>query len=190
MLINYRAFGCALLLLVTGPLCCAAEPMTFGMLGDSSSIVWSGTPLHEGDVVEVHAFKAEPGMVVLLAICNDSCDDTHVVKSISAYRQLNSTVTERYTLEESGHLVFWTVRSPRLDFNPGASKAISDDSKNQVADTIRSGFSGIYNGAEVMRIVKSEIDIDRVKVRFDGGRYVTVRRISAASETNSPVEHP
>jgi hypothetical protein len=187
---NYRAFAWVLLLLLTSPPGYAAEPMTFGMLGDSSSIVWSGTPLNKGDVVEVHAFKAEPGMVVLLAICNDNCDDTHVVKSISAYRPSGATVTERYMLEENGHLVFWTVRSPRLDFNPGGSKAISDDSKNQVADTIRSGFSGIYNGAEVMRIVKSEIDIDGIKVRFDGGRFVTVRRVSTTSEKNSPVEHP
>jgi len=93
-------------------------------------------------------------------------------------------------LEESGHLAFWTVRPPRPDFNPGASKAISDDSKNQVADTIHSGFSGIYNGAEVMRIVKSEIGIDQVKVRFDGGCYVTVRRVGSKSETSPPVKQP
>ncbi len=165
--------------------------MTFGMLGDSSSIVWSGTPLNKGDVVEVHAFKAEPGTKLLLAICNDRCDDAHVVRSISVYGQSGASVTERYTLEESGHLAFWTVRPPRPDFNPGASKAISDDSRNQVAGAIHSGFSGIYNGAEVMRIVKSEIDIDGIKVRFDGGRFVTVRsRVGATSETNPPVEHP
>jgi hypothetical protein len=187
---NHHAFAWLLLLLLASRPGCAAEPMTFGTLGDSSSALWSGTPLNKGDVVEVHAFRAEPGAMVFLAICNDACDDAHVVKSISASRPTTSTVTERYTLEESGHLVFWTVRPPRPDFNPGASKAISDDSKNQVADAIHSGFSGIYNGAEVMRIVKSEIGIDQVKVRFDGGSFVTVRRVSTASETRPPGEHP
>jgi len=187
---NYHAFGGILLLLVASLPGHANEPMTFGMLGDSSSIVWSGTPLNKGDVVEVHAFKAEPGTTVLLAICNDNCDDVHVVKSIAVSRQMSGSVTQRYTLEESGHLVFWTVLPPGPELNAGPSKAISDDSKNQVAGAIHSGFSGIYNGAEVMRIVKSEIDIDRIKVRFDGGRFVTVRRVGATSETNSPVAHP
>jgi hypothetical protein len=155
-------------------------PTTFAPLGDSSSIVWSVTPLNKGDVVEVHAFKAEPGTVVVLAICSDKCENARVVKSISVYRLPTSSVTEKYTLEESGHLAFWTTRPPQLEFNAGGSKAISDDSKNQVADVIHSGFSGLYNGAEVLRIRKSEVDAEQVKIRFDGGRYVTVSRISAA----------
>lgn len=186
---NYHALSWALFCLVTSPLCYAAEPTTFGPLGDGSSIVWSLTPLNKGDVVEVHAFKAEPGTIVFLAICNDKCDDPHVVKSISVSRAQINVVTERYALEESGHLVFWSALPPRPDFHAGASKAISDDSKNQVAGVIHSGFTGLYNDAQALRISKTEFDPDRAKVRFDGGRYVTVSRIGAASQTNPSPEH-
>lgn len=189
MLISYHALSLLVFCLVTSPPGHAAVPTDFGLLGDGSSIVWSLTPLNKGDVVEVHAFKAEPGTIVFLAICDDRCDNAHVVKSISIYRAQINIVTERYALEESGHLAFWTVRPPQLQLNAGASKAISDDSQNQVSGVIHSGFSGLYNDAEVLRISKAEIHADQVKVRFDGGRYVTVSRISAASQTNPPVEH-
>ena len=189
MLINYHALSLVLLCLVASPPGYAAVPTDFGPLGDGSSIVWSLTPLNKGDVIEVHAFKAEPGTMVFLAICNDTCDDPHVVKSISVYRAQINVVTERYALEESGHLVFWSALPPRPDFNPGASRAISDDSRNQVAGVLHSGFTGLYNDAQALRISKTEFDPDRVKVRFDGGRYVTVSRISAASQTDPSAEH-
>lgn len=189
MPINHRAFSLALVCLVTSLPGHADEPTTFGPLGDGSSIVWSLTPLSKGDVVEVHAFKAEPGTIVVLAICNDRCDDVHVVKSISVYRAQINVVTERYALEEGGHLAFWSALPPRPDFNAGASRAISNDSKNQVAGVVHSGFTGLYNDAQALRISKAEFDPDRVKVRFDGGRYVTVSRISAASQTDPSAEH-
>ena len=68
---NYHALSLVLLCLVTSPLGYAAVPTDFGLLGDGSSIAWSLTPLDKGDVVEIHAFKAEPGTIVVLAICND-----------------------------------------------------------------------------------------------------------------------
>jgi hypothetical protein len=181
VLINYRTLGLALLSLVASRPGYTAIPTDFSLLSDGSSIVWSVTPLNKGDVVEVHAFKAEPGTVVVLAICSDKCENSHVVKSISIYRPPANNATERYTLEESGHLAFWTTRPPRLELNAGGSKAISDDSKNQVADVIHSGYSGLYTDANVMKIHKSEIDTDHVKVRFDGGCYVTLSRISTAA---------
>ncbi|HET7065339.1 MAG TPA: hypothetical protein VFI49_13795 [Rudaea sp.] len=160
--------------------CHAAEPTRFAPLDEGSPIVWSVTPLDKGDVIEVHAFKAAEGTAVVLAMCAEECENAHVVKSISIYRPLASSVTEKYTLEESGHLAFWTTRGPRLDFNAGGSKAISDDSKNQVSGVIHSGFSGIYTDADTMHIIKFERSDDHVKVRFDGGSYVTLTRISAA----------
>ena len=184
MPINAHAFSSALLCLAAGPLAYAAVPTEFGPLGDGSSVVWSLTPLNKGDVLEVHAFKAEPGTTVVLALCNDRCDDAHVVKSISVRPMSTASFTERYPLQEAGHLAFWTVQPPRPELNAGASKAMSDDSRNQVSGAIHSGFSGLYGDAAALRIIKSEIDADRVKVRFDGGRYVTVTRISAASPTN------
>jgi len=160
-------------------LCHAVEPTRFAPLDEDSPIVWSVTPLNKGDVIEVHAFKARPGTVVVLAICGEKCENPRVVKVITTYRQTINTVTEKYTLEEAGHLAFWTTRGPRLDFNAGGSKAISDDSKNQVSGVIHSAFSGIYTDADTMHIIKLERSDDHVKVRFDGGSYVTLTRISA-----------
>jgi hypothetical protein len=171
----------ALLCLVTSRSGCAAVPTVFAPLIDGSSIVWSVNPLNKGDVVEVHAFKAAPGTVVTLAICSDKCENAHVVKSISIHRPPANNATEKYTLEESGHLAFWTTRPPHLELNAGGSKALSDDSRNQVSDVIHSAFSGLSTNADVLQIHKTEIDDDRVKVRFDGGCYVTLSRISAAS---------
>jgi hypothetical protein len=160
--------------------CChAAEPTRFAPLDEGSPIVWSVTPLDKGDVIEVHAFKAPEGTVVVLAICDEECENPRAVRVIALYRQTTSSVTEKYTLDESGHLAFWTTRGARLDFNAGGSKAISDDSKNQVAGVIHSGFSGIYTDADTLHITKFERSADHVKVRFDGGSYVTLTRISA-----------
>ena len=178
MLINSRVFSLVLLVLLVSRPGSAAVPTNFALLGDNSSIVWSATPLNKGDVVEVHAFKAEPGTIVYLGMCNDQCDGAHVVKSIAVYRAPANNATEKYTLEESGHLMLWTVQQPRLEVHAGAS---TSDSQNQVSDTVHSGFSGLYNSAEVMRIRKSEIDADRIKIRFDGGCYITLSRISAAA---------
>jgi hypothetical protein len=174
------AFAGALFCLAAAGLCQAAEPTRFAPLDEGSPIVWSVTALNKGDVIEVHAFKAQAGMVVVLAICGEECENPRVVKVIAIYRQTINTVTEKYTLEEGGHLAFWTTRGPRLDFNAGGSKAISDDSKNQVSGVIHSGFSGIYTDADTMHIIKFERSADQVKVRFDGGSYVTVTRISGA----------
>ena len=159
----------------------AAVPTDFAALGDGSSIVWTTAPMNNGDVVEVHAFKAPPGTVVVLAVCSDRCENAHVVKSIPINSPSANNVTQKYTLEENGHLAFWTTQRPRQELNAGGSKAISQDSRNPVAGVIHSGFSGIYTDADVMRIRKTEIDADQVKVRFDGGCYVIVSRISAAS---------
>jgi hypothetical protein len=177
-----------MLFLAAGHAGLAGVPADFSLFADGTSIVWSKMPLNKGDIVEVHAFNAEPGTLVLLALCNDKCDDAHVVKNIPVYRAQINMVTEKYTLEESGHLAFWTVRPPRLELNAGASKAISEDSRNPVAGVIHSGFSGLYSDAEVLRIIKSELGADQAKVRFDGGRYVTVKRISAESQSNPPGE--
>jgi len=157
----------------------AAERTRFAPLDEGSPIVWSVTPLDKGDVIEVHAFKAPEGAAVVLAICGEECENPRVVKVIAINRQTINTVTEKYTLEEGGHLAFWTTRGPRLDFNAGGSKAISDDSKNQVSGVIHSAFSGIYTDADTMHIIKFERSDDQVKVRFDGGSYVTLTRISA-----------
>lgn len=186
---SYRAFT-FVLCLVAGRSACAIVPVEFALLGDGTAVVWSLTPLDKGDVLEVHAFKAEPGTTVVLALCNDRCDDAHVVKSISVHQTPTGSFTEKYALQESGHLVFWTVQPPRPELNAGASKAISEDSRNQVAGAIHSGFSGLYNGAEILRMTKSEFDAGQVKVRFDAGRYVTVKLIGAASQTNSSTERP
>ncbi len=178
MLINSRASSLVLLALIVSCPGDAAVPTNFALRSDSSSIVWSATSLNKGDVVEVHAFKAEPGTIVYLGMCNDQCDSAHIVKSIAVYRPGTNNATEKYTLEESGHLMLWTVQPPRLELHAGASIS---DSQNQVSDTIHSGFSGLYNSAEVLRIRNSEIDADRIKIRFDGGRYITLSRISAIS---------
>ena len=177
--INCRVFIGALLCLAVTFFCHAAEPTRFAPLDEDSPIVWSVTPLNKGDVIEVHAFKAHPGTVVVLAMCGEQCEKPRVVKVIAVYRQTINTVTEKYTLEEDGHLAFWTTRGPRLDFNAGGSKAISDDSKNEVSGVIHSGFSGIYTDADTMHIIKFERSDDHVKVRFDGGSYVTLTRTSA-----------
>jgi hypothetical protein len=177
-----RAFSFALLCLLSGRPGCAAVPTTFALLSGNSSIVWSKAALNKGDVVEVHAFKAEPGTLVLLGICNDNCDNLHVVKSISAYRPPANNVTEKYTLEESGHLACWTARpsQPDLHANPAAdSRTGGGGASNE--EKIQSGVSGSFTDANIMQIRKFEVDIDQIKVRFDGGRYVTLSRISAAS---------
>jgi ferredoxin len=173
------AFAGAIVCLATG-FCHAAEPTRFAPLDEGSPIVWSVTPLNKGDVIEVHAFNARSGTVVILAICDEECEKPRVVKVIAVYSQTINTVTEKYTLEEAGHLAFWTTRGPRLDFNAGGSKAISDDSKNQVSGVIHSAFSGIYTDTDTLHIIKFERSADHVKVRFDGGSYVTLTRISAA----------
>ncbi len=175
----HRVFAGVLQYLAVAGFCHAVEPTRFAPLDEGSPIVWSVTPLDKGDVIEVHAFKAPEGTAVVLAMCGDQCENAHVLKSISIYRPQASSVTEKYTLEESGHLAFWTTRGARLDFNAGGSKAISDDSKNQVAGVIHSGFSGLYIAADTMHIIKFERSADHVKVRFDGGSYVTLTRISA-----------
>lgn len=181
MHIKYRALSWILLCLVATNACRAAVPTDFALLGDGSSIVWSTAPLNKGDVVELHAFMAPPGTIVFLAVCGDRCENAHVVKIISIYRPSANNMTEKYTLEENGHLAFWTTRRPREELNAGGSKAISQDSRNPVAGVIHSGFSGLYTDADVMQIRKSEIDADSVKVRFDGGCYVILSRISTAS---------
>jgi hypothetical protein len=181
VLINHRALNLALLFLITSRTGNAAVPTEFAPLTDDSSVVWSLAPMSKSDVVEVHAFKAPPGMLVYLGICNDKCADTHEVKRIPVNVPLNNSVSEKYTLEESGHLVLWAVQPPRLELNPGASKAISQDSANPVAGVVHSGFSGLYNGAEVMHAHKIQVETDEVKLRFDAGCYVTLRRLSAVS---------
>jgi hypothetical protein len=180
-MLNYRSLSCALFALTACHRGYAAVPTDFAPFNDSTSIVWSVLPLNKGDVVEVHAFKAEPGTVVLLGLCKDRCESLHVVKSIAAYRPPANNVTEKYTLEETGHLALWTARPPRQEIDAGASKAISSDSQNQVAATVQSGFSGLTKGAEMMIIRKSEIDSDHIKIRLDAGFYVTLSRIVAAS---------
>lgn len=180
MLINFRHLILALCL-ATSALARAAVPTAFAPFNDGASIVWSVEPLNKGDVVEVHAFKAPPGAIVTLAMCGTRCEGAHVVKTISIYRPPANNATEKYTLEEDGHLAFWTTRPPQLEFNAGGSKAISDDSKNQVSGVMHSGFSGLYTNAAVMQIRKAEIDAERAKVRFDEGCYVTVSRIGTAS---------
>lgn len=177
--VNCRAFIGAMLCLPVTVFCHAVEPARFAPLDEGSPIVWSVAPLNKGDVIEVHAFKARPGTVVVLAICGEACENPRVVKVIAAFRQTINTVTEKYTLDEGGHLAFWTTRGPRLDFNAGGSKAISDDSKNQVSGVIHSAFSGIYTDGDTMHIIKFERSADNVKVRFDGGSYVTLTRITA-----------
>jgi hypothetical protein len=176
---KYRIVGLAVCLAASGP-AAAAVPTAFAPLTDAASIVWSVEPLNKGDVIEVHAFKVPPGTVVTLALCSERCDNAHVVKTIPVYRSTTNSATEKYTLEERGHLAFWTTRPPRLELNAGSSKPTSDDSRNPVAGVVHSGFSGLYTNAEVMQIRKSQIDADQVKVRFDAGSYVTLSRISAA----------
>jgi hypothetical protein len=41
---------------------------------------------------------------------------------------------------------------------------------------IHSGFSGIYTDSDTMHFIKFERSADHVKVRFDGGTYVTLTR--------------
>ena len=180
MPINFHNLSLALYL-ATGSLASAAVPTAFAPFNDGASIVWSVEPLNKGDIVEVHAFKAPPGAIVTLAVCGARCENAHVVKTISIYRPPANNATEKYTMEEDGHLAFWTTRPPQLEFNAGGSKAISDDSKNQVAGVVHSGFSGLYTTAAVMQIRKAEIDAERAKVRFDEGCYVIVRRVGTAS---------
>lgn len=180
MPINLHNLNLALCLAISGP-ASAAVPTAFAPFNDGASIVWSVEPLNKGDVVEVHAFKAPPGATVTLAVCGMRCENAHVVKTISIYRPPANNATERYTLQEEGHLAFWTTRPPQPEFNAGGSKAISDDSKNQVSGVVHSGFSGLYTNAAVMQIRKAEIDAERAKVRFDEGCYVTVSRIGIAS---------
>jgi hypothetical protein len=180
MLINLNNFVLALCLAISG-VASAAVPTAFAPFNDGASIVWSVEPLNKGDVIEVHGFKASPGMIVTLAVCGERCENAHVVRILSIYRPSVNNATERYTLEEDGHLAFWTTRPPQPELNAGGSKAISDDSRNQVAGVTHSGFSGLYTDAEVMQIRKAEIDAERAKVRFDAGCYVTVSRISTAA---------
>ena len=180
--INSRTLICALLGLLAGRSGGAAEPVTFARLDHTPGVVWSVAPLSKGEVVEVHAFKAPPQTIVFLGICNDyNCANVHVVKNVPAYRSTVNNVTEKYTLEESGHLVFWTAAGPRPELNAGASKALSNDSHNPVAGAIHSGFSGLYTGAEVMRFHTFDVEADGMKVRYDAGCYITLRRIGTAT---------
>lgn len=181
--INPRLLSWTLLCLVASRPGGATEPTVFARLNDSPGIVWSVAPLNKGDVVEVHAFKPPPSTIVFLGVCDDDrCANVHVVKNVPVYRQSVNNVTEKYTLEESGHLVFWAAQGPRSELNAGASKALSNDSSNPVAGAIHSGFTGLYTGAEVMHINKFDVDADGMKVRYDAGCYITLRRTSAAPQ--------
>jgi len=177
MLINFHKLNLALCL-ATSAVASAAVPTAFAPLNDGAAIVWSVEPLNKGDVIEVHAFKAPPGTIVTLAMCDARCENAHVVRNVSVYRASINSATEKYTLEERRPFAFWTTRPPQLEFNAGGSKAISDDSKNQVAGVVQSGFPGLYTSAAVMQIRKAEIDAERAKVRFDAGCYVIVSRVS------------
>lgn len=168
--------------LAAGAAAGASEPATFARFNDSPGIVWSVAPLHKGDVVEVHAFKPPPGTVVFLGVCNDyKCANVHVVKDFEVHREAINNFTEKYTLEEDGHLVFWTAQPPRPELDAGASKALSNDSNNPVAGAIHSGFTGLYTGASVMHIHTFDAQADGMKARYDAGCYVTLRLIGSAT---------
>ena len=180
--INARTINCALLILFAAA-GGAAEPAMFARLNDSPGIVWSAAPLNKGDVIELHAFKPPPGTIAFLGVCGDDrCADVHVVKNFAVYRQSVNNITEKYTLEEGGHLVFWTAHGPRSELNAGASKALSNDSGNPVAGAIHSGFTGLYTGAEVMHINTFDARADTMKARYDAGCYITLRRIAGAPQ--------
>jgi hypothetical protein len=181
--VNYRVFSLPLLCLAAVADVDAAVPTQFALLDANPSIVWSVTPLHKGDVLEVHAFKAAPGTTVMLGICNDKCDNVHVVKSISVSRPTSNSVSEKYVLEENGHLALWTAQPPRSDLhaNPAAdSRTGGGGASNE--EKIQSGATGAFSAESVMPIRKSEIDADQIKVRFDGGCYITLNAQNATRE--------
>jgi hypothetical protein len=177
----YRAFS-FLLCLATIGVADAAVPTQFALLDANPSVVWSVTPLHKGDVLEVHAFKAAPGTTVMLGICNDKCDNVHVVKSMSMSRPPSNAASEKYILEENGHVALWTAQPPRSDLhaNPAADSRTGGGAASN-EEKIQSGATGLFSTESVMTIRKSEIDAEQVKLRFDGGCYITLSRISAAT---------
>jgi len=159
----------------------AAVPTDFSLLNDTPTVAWSLQPLNKGHIVEVPSFKADPGTIVYLGICHDHCSDVQVVKRIAASRTTTNNITEKYTLEQDGHLVFWTAKPPRAELNAGASKALSNDSNNPVAGAIHSGYSGLYSSAELLHMRKFDVEANGLKARYDGGFFVTLRRVSAAA---------
>jgi hypothetical protein len=175
-----RSFGAGLVSLVVSVSASAAVPTDFALFKDNPSIVQSVTVLSKGDVVEVHAFKADSGSVVILGMCDEKCEHVHVVKSIAASRSPANNVTERYTLEENGHLVFWMVQPPRADLHAAGGDANPGGANEQIAE-IHSESSGVSGNAQIMPIRKSEISADQIKVRFDKGSYMTLSRVSAAT---------
>jgi hypothetical protein len=182
VLIKNLASRWAMLCLIVSGMACAATPAIFAALNGSPSIIWTTTLLDKGDVVEVHAFKAPPGMIVFLGLCaGERCDDAHAVTHLPVYSAATISVTTRYRLEQGGHLMMWAVQPPRPELDAGGSKALSDDSRNQVAGVVHSGFSGIYTDASVLRMHKLEVAPDHAKARFDAGCFVTLSRVGATS---------
>jgi hypothetical protein len=177
----HRAFSFFLSLTTIGA-ADAAVPTQFAPLDANPSVVWSVTALHKGDVLEIHAFKAAPGTTVMLGICNDKCDNVHVVKSLSMARPPSNSASEKYVLEEDGHIALWTAQPPRSDLhaNPAAdSRTGGGGASNE--EKIQSGATGLFSAQSVMPIRKSEVDAEQIKLRFDAGCYITLSRISTAA---------
>ncbi|MEP7041841.1 MAG: hypothetical protein ABI843_02195 [Dokdonella sp.] len=82
----------------------AAVPTEFAVYPDNPAVVQSVQALNKGDVIEIHSFKAEPGMLVALGMCDTDCRSIHLAKAVPTTREGQTSTTERVTLPEDGQI--------------------------------------------------------------------------------------
>ncbi|MET0226254.1 MAG: hypothetical protein ABW187_07430 [Dokdonella sp.] len=173
-------------LIASAPDAAAAVPTGFARFEDNPSVVRSVEALHKGDVIEIHGFKAEPGTRVALGMCDRDCRSIHLIKAVPIARVAQTVATERITLPEDGQIFIWVLGAPQQNLNGAAAATGSGGSGTTgtglVSDAVRSYFSGPGDGdAQVLPIRQSEVEADRIKLRFDKSCFITISRVSTTA---------
>ncbi len=161
----------------------AAVPTQFAAVEGNAAVVQSTEIMHKGDVIEVHAFKADPGTTAVLAMCSADCSTVHPLSRIGIStrpQEAQRNVTRKITLPEDGKLFFWVELPPAAELNSNGAGG-GNGSNALMTDSVHRDFSGISAAAGIAPIRKSDLDSDQIKLHYDKGCFVVVSRTSTGA---------
>lgn len=157
----------------------AADNAVFSVLVNNSAgkaiMFQSSATLKKGDVIKIHAFNAEPVMILQVAMCDSDCPHMHLVKTISLtpYFVGAANTNQRFVVPKDGRVSFWVQRVGGVVSEPIRTR--SGTWSLQIVDPLLSfATPQLYPNTRPMPVSALRLDDNTLRARFYHRTFVTV----------------
>jgi hypothetical protein len=154
----------------------ADAPALFGVLPESTKVLYATTQLNQGDVLQVRSTRLLGDEALVLARCANDCTHAQIV---SIWRHgfhdasgiNNRVIRSNIRLPENGRYFFWLIKNSECYVDPWSCR--------------NSAWPGIltYGNPQALAITNGSNDGAYFKAKYASGSLIYVRRLPARNSS-------